>query len=86
MLRHFGGYCMGFLGSYAANIVAWAGILGSFSYFLGYIEEVPTFFRNNREMMIGILIVHFAIFSIYYALSAEARKTRRLAERTRKND
>lgn len=70
---------MSFLGGYAANIVTWAGIFASFSYFLGVVDEVTTFFRNNREIMIGVLIVHFAIYAIYYAMSAAARETRDLA-------
>lgn len=70
-------FVVGLVKFWAFNIGAWAAAIGGAAYFLGYIDEVETIFRNHRPVMIVVLLLHFALCAIIY----DASYTRRRADR-----
>lgn len=70
-------FAVGLARYWAFNIGAWAAAIGGTAYFLGYIEEVETVFRDHRPVMIVVLLLHFALCAIIY----DASYTRRRADR-----
>jgi hypothetical protein len=72
-----------FFTGYGLHIGSVAGVIGGFSLFLGYVDETTSFFRNNREAMVVALLVHFAIYLLYFRLSEDARLAKALIRKTK---
>lgn len=70
-------FLSGLISYWMYHLGAWAAGIGALSYFLGYVDEVPAFFGENRPMMVGALLLHFAICAMIYHWS----DTKRLAKR-----
>lgn len=73
-------FLVGLIRYWSFNLAAWAAGIGGVSYFLGYVDEVPSLFAANRTLMVCALLLHFALCAIIY----HASETKRMAKRAGK--
>lgn len=69
---------------YAYGFSAIIGVAMAASWLFAVNDEVYSWLRENRQLVMGIVVLSIALFSIYIGLDSEAKRARQTVRKLKK--